>query len=94
MAVAASLDERGRPWASLLTGPAGFIEAADEKQLRLAVAPAPDDPLAANLRARPELGLLVIDPRDRRPAPRRGQSLPSRSSWPDTRRASTGWPVG
>jgi len=66
MAVAASLDGQGQPWASLLTGPAGFIQAADDRLLRLAVAPPPPDPLAANLRERPELGLLVIDPRTRR----------------------------
>jgi predicted pyridoxine 5'-phosphate oxidase superfamily flavin-nucleotide-binding protein len=66
MAVAASLDERYRPWASLLTGPAGFIQAVDDHLLRVAVVPPPGDPLAVNLRARPELGLLVIDPRTRR----------------------------
>jgi predicted pyridoxine 5'-phosphate oxidase superfamily flavin-nucleotide-binding protein len=66
MAVTASLDERSRPWASLLTGPAGFIQAVDDHLLRLAAAPPPDDPLATNLRARPELGLLVIDSRTRR----------------------------
>jgi predicted pyridoxine 5'-phosphate oxidase superfamily flavin-nucleotide-binding protein len=66
MAVAASLDEQGRPWASLLTGPAGFIQATDDHLLRLAVTPLPGDPLVVNLRARPELGLLVIDPRTRR----------------------------
>jgi predicted pyridoxine 5'-phosphate oxidase superfamily flavin-nucleotide-binding protein len=66
MAIAASLDEQDRPWASLLSGPAGFIQAADARLLRLAVAPLPGDPLAANLRERPELGLLVIDPRTRR----------------------------
>jgi predicted pyridoxine 5'-phosphate oxidase superfamily flavin-nucleotide-binding protein len=66
MAVAASLDAQGRPWASILTGPAGFMQAADEHLLRLEVAPLPGDPLAANLRARPEIGLLAIDPRTRR----------------------------
>jgi predicted pyridoxine 5'-phosphate oxidase superfamily flavin-nucleotide-binding protein len=66
MAVAASLDERGRPWASLLTGPGGFIQAIDDHLLRLAVVPPLDQPLTANLRSRPELGLLVIDPRTRR----------------------------
>jgi uncharacterized protein len=66
MAVAASLDEQGRPWASLLTGPAGFIQATDDHLLRVAATPLPGDPLFANLRARPELGLLVIDPRTRR----------------------------
>jgi predicted pyridoxine 5'-phosphate oxidase superfamily flavin-nucleotide-binding protein len=66
MAVAATLDEQGRPWASLLTGPAGFIQAADDQLLRLATAIHPGDPLSANLQARPELGILVIDPGTRR----------------------------
>ena len=44
MAVAASLDEQGRPWASLLTGPPGFIEAAGDRLLRIAAAPPPGDP--------------------------------------------------
>jgi len=66
MAVVASLDGDGRPWASLLSGPPGFIQAADDHLLRLATTPATGDPLIANLGARPELGLLVIDPRTRR----------------------------
>ncbi|HEY6547048.1 MAG TPA: pyridoxamine 5'-phosphate oxidase family protein [Vicinamibacteria bacterium] len=65
LAVAATLDARSRPWASLLTGPEGFIEAADEQLLRLDVRPRPDDPLVANLKVRQELGLLVLDPRTR-----------------------------
>jgi predicted pyridoxine 5'-phosphate oxidase superfamily flavin-nucleotide-binding protein len=65
LAVAATLDEADRPWASLLTGPPGFIEAVDQHLLRLAARPPADDPLTANLGARPELGLLVIDPRTR-----------------------------
>ena len=65
MAVAASLDERYRPWASLLTGPAGFIQAVDDHLLRVAVVPPPGDPLAVNLRARPELGLLEGARRER-----------------------------
>lgn len=59
--VAATLDAGRRPWASLLTGPAGFAETIDESLLRLAVTPASDDPLVGNLRARPEIGLLAID---------------------------------
>ena len=65
MAAAASLDERGRPWASLLTGPPGFIQAADERLLSLATTPIPGDVLVENLKRRAELGLLVIDPRTR-----------------------------
>jgi len=66
LAIAASLDQAGRPWASVLSGPAGFLQPIDERLLRVAALPAADDPLAANLRARPELGLLVIDPQTRR----------------------------
>jgi predicted pyridoxine 5'-phosphate oxidase superfamily flavin-nucleotide-binding protein len=66
LAVAASLDERARPWASLLTGPPGFLEVAGSRELRIAVTPAAEDPLAANLRARPEIGLVVIDLATRR----------------------------
>jgi uncharacterized protein len=65
MAVAATLDARDRPWASLLTGPEGFIEAVDEQLLRLDVQLRPDDPLVVNLKVRRELGLLVLDPRTR-----------------------------
>jgi predicted pyridoxine 5'-phosphate oxidase superfamily flavin-nucleotide-binding protein len=66
LAVAASLDERGRPWASVLSGPAGFLQAIDARRLWIAAVPAGDDPLAANLHTRPELGLLVLDPQTRR----------------------------
>ena len=62
LAVASSLEAGGRVWASLLSGPAGFISAVDAELLRLATQPAESDPLARNLRARPELGLLVLDP--------------------------------
>jgi len=64
-AVASSLDSGGRVWASLLAGPTGFIQLLDDRMLRLAAPPIPGDPLAANLAARPELGLLVLDPRTR-----------------------------
>jgi predicted pyridoxine 5'-phosphate oxidase superfamily flavin-nucleotide-binding protein len=66
MAVAASLDTDGRPWASLLTGPPGFLHAVDERLLRASVRPRPGDPLGANLRARSELALIVLDPWTRR----------------------------
>jgi predicted pyridoxine 5'-phosphate oxidase superfamily flavin-nucleotide-binding protein len=66
LAVAATVDEDGRPWASLLAGPDGFIQAVDDGLLRLALSPSPHDPLVANLRARRDLGLLVIDPSTRR----------------------------
>lgn len=65
LAVAASLDRQRRPWASLLTGPPGFIAGVDEHLLQLDVSPAPDDPLVDNVRVHPDLAILVIDPRTR-----------------------------
>jgi hypothetical protein len=67
LAVAASLDAGGRGWASLLTGPAGFLSPAGPQRLRIAAAPIAGDPLGENLSAggRRELGLVVLDPRTR-----------------------------
>jgi predicted pyridoxine 5'-phosphate oxidase superfamily flavin-nucleotide-binding protein len=75
LAVAATMDAAGRPWASLLTGPAGFVAAIEERLLLVASDPAPDDPLVANLRARPELGLLVFDPRTRQRVRLNGRAM-------------------
>jgi predicted pyridoxine 5'-phosphate oxidase superfamily flavin-nucleotide-binding protein len=65
LAVAATLDRAGRAWASLLTGPAGFLSAVDSQLLQVAARPLAGDPLADNVAARPEVGLLVLDPRTR-----------------------------
>jgi predicted pyridoxine 5'-phosphate oxidase superfamily flavin-nucleotide-binding protein len=65
LVVASSMGADGRVWASLLTGPAGFVEAAGPKRLHLAAQPLAGDPLAGNLAARGVLGLLVFDPRTR-----------------------------
>jgi predicted pyridoxine 5'-phosphate oxidase superfamily flavin-nucleotide-binding protein len=65
LAVASTVDARGRVWASLLAGDAGFLTAVDEGVLLVAADPIPGDPLADNLAAEGPLGLLVIDPRTR-----------------------------
>ncbi len=75
MAVAASLDEDGRPWASLLTGSPGFLQPLDDHLVRIVTVPASDDPLATNLLARPELALLVLDPRTRQRVRLNGRGL-------------------
>jgi len=75
MAVAASLDGQARPWASLLTGPAGFLEAVGEQLLRIGGTLPRGDPLAANLEARPQLGLLVLDPGTRQRVRFNGRGL-------------------
>jgi predicted pyridoxine 5'-phosphate oxidase superfamily flavin-nucleotide-binding protein len=77
LAIAASLDGEGRPWSSLLAGPAGFIRAVDSHRLHIAAAPPAGDPLAVNLRTRSELGLLVIDLNRRLRVRFNGRGLPS-----------------
>lgn len=59
-----SLDARGRPWASVLSGTPGFITAPDERHLHLAARPSVDDPwqLAVGM----PLGLLGLEPHTRR----------------------------
>ena len=56
-----TLDAGGRPWASQLFGPPGFVGAVDPRTIRIDAAPAPGDPLLENLRADPHIGLLAID---------------------------------
>ncbi len=51
IAFVGTLDVGGRPWASVLSGPAGFASAPDERTLRIMATPAPSDPLAENLGA-------------------------------------------
>jgi predicted pyridoxine 5'-phosphate oxidase superfamily flavin-nucleotide-binding protein len=75
LAIAASLDAAGRPWASILSGPMGFLQATDETLLRIDARPADDDPLTENVLARPELGLLVLDPATRRRMRLNGRGL-------------------
>ncbi len=63
---AGSLDADGRPWASQLTGPPGFVTVIAPATVRIDAAPAPGDPLLANLGANPAIGLLAIDLATRR----------------------------
>ena len=75
LAVAASRDEAGRVWASLLTGQPGFIRAVDEQLVFVAAQPRPGDPLGDNLGHSPVLGLLVIDLATRRRLRLNGRAL-------------------
>jgi len=56
-----SLDSDGRPWASQLVGPPGFVTVVDPRTLSVDAAPGPGDPLLANVRGNPHVGLLAID---------------------------------
>lgn len=48
-------------WASLLTGPAGFLQTMDGHTLQIHATPLPADPLAESLRADAPVGLLAIE---------------------------------
>ncbi|WP_151771172.1 pyridoxamine 5'-phosphate oxidase family protein [Streptomyces abyssomicinicus] len=68
MIVLGAADERGRMWATLLTGPEGFLRSPDPGTLVVHAPPAPGDPLAAafvdgrTVRA----GLIAVEPATRR----------------------------
>ena len=61
-----SLDEAGRPWASLLQGEPGFVTAPGPRSLIVAAHPALGDPLAHNLQPGAPLGVLGIQLETRR----------------------------
>src|SRR5262249_15137314 len=61
LVVLAAVDAENRPWASLLTGPAGFVQRLDDHTIRIDAEPAPSDPLATNLRKDSFAGILVPD---------------------------------
>jgi ferredoxin-NADP reductase/predicted pyridoxine 5'-phosphate oxidase superfamily flavin-nucleotide-binding protein len=61
-----SLDDAGRPWASILVGPQGFMQSPDPRLLTIAGQPLPGDPLQSNLKKGAAIGLLGIQPETRR----------------------------
>jgi predicted pyridoxine 5'-phosphate oxidase superfamily flavin-nucleotide-binding protein len=61
LAILASIGRDGRLWASLRSGAPGSVTAIDEQTLRIGGYGHPEDPLADNLTAHDQLGLLIID---------------------------------
>lgn len=61
-----SLDDAGRPWASVLTGDPGFIASPDSQSLQVSATPLHGDILASNLRPGVPVGLLGLEPQTRR----------------------------
>lgn len=57
----ASVDEAGWPWASLISGTAGFAHSPDPQRLDIAARPVEGDPLANALRLGQRLGILGIE---------------------------------
>lgn len=64
--VVGSLDDRGRPWASILHGSPGFVTSPNPRSLVVAALPTAGDPLHENLKAGASLGLLGIQLETRR----------------------------
>lgn len=60
LAVFSTTDAEGRVWASMRSGPAGFLRPLNEHTLEIGGYSHRDDPLAANLVANPEAGMVVI----------------------------------
>lgn len=61
LAVLATVDEDGYPWASLVLGPLGFLSTPDERTVVIDAVPAPGDLLRERLWHHPEIGIVVID---------------------------------
>lgn len=61
-----SVDDQGRPWASVLTGEPGFVQAPDANRLEFDARPIEGDPLAQALTPGAGLGLLGIELHTRR----------------------------
>ena len=56
-----SLDEQGRPWASVMVGEPGFAHSPNPRRLVVSATPLPHDPLGDNLKAGAQLGLLGLE---------------------------------
>jgi len=64
--VAGSVDAHGRPWATFLEGPQGFVSSPDPRQLLINVDLKADDPATPGLASGQAIGLLGIELHTRR----------------------------
>ena len=64
--VIGAVDVDGRPWATLLEGPEGFVTSVDPQHLFLASQPDAQDPAASGLQAGNAIGMLGIELHTRR----------------------------
>lgn len=64
--IVGSLDGEGQPWASMLAGPRGFIDAPDPRRLVIHTRPSPASPLALALVSGMSIGLLGLEAHTRR----------------------------
>ncbi|WP_194789499.1 pyridoxamine 5'-phosphate oxidase family protein [Pseudomonas sp. UFMG81] len=73
--VAGAVDADGKPWATLLEGPQGFVSSPDPRQLRIDTQVPADDPAATGLANGGAIGLLGIELHTRRRNRLNGQIL-------------------
>ncbi len=66
LAIASTVDVKGRVWASLLTGEPGFVKVLDQQTVHIDGFSFASDLLHHNLGDNPQIGLLVIDLVNRR----------------------------
>ena len=64
--VVAARDDKDRPWATLLTGPDGFVTSPDSGSLVIDAKPGPGDALNGRLGAGADIGILGIELATRR----------------------------
>ncbi|MBV2152783.1 pyridoxamine 5'-phosphate oxidase family protein [Kitasatospora sp. SUK 42] len=76
MLVVGAADQDGQVWATQLSGPAGFLQAPDERTLAVAARPAGADPLAGALARPARVGTIALDPAGRRRMRLNGHSAP------------------
>jgi len=60
LAVLSTTNAEGQVWASMRSGPPGFLRALNESTVEIAGYSHPDDPLLANLAAHGQAGMIVI----------------------------------
>jgi uncharacterized protein len=64
--IVGTVDESGSPWASILVGNPGFLSSPDDRTLQITATPLAGDPLANNLAAGIDIGVLGIELHTRR----------------------------
>ena len=64
--VVGSVDDGGRPWASMLFGQPGFVSSPDSTTLEIAALPLSGDPLERNVKEGAQVSFLGIEPPTRR----------------------------
>lgn len=62
----ATLDDAGRPWATMLCGAPGFVHTPDTRTMHVAAHPAEGDPARTGLQVGAAVGALGLEPHTRR----------------------------